>query len=97
MRIQVSLSDDFVKRLDQSSKSIGMSRSAFCAFLIGQGLSSYEQAQKVTRSMADDHELLTHLAKALVDGREVGGAGLDPAPTDTASKAKRPRKKIAPV
>lgn len=38
MRVQVNVSDDLVKELDEYATSVGISRSALCAYFIGQGM-----------------------------------------------------------
>lgn len=47
MRIQVNLSDDIVKDLDMLAKRYGVSRSALCCTLIGQGISSHLEAYEI--------------------------------------------------
>ena len=43
-RIQVNLSNELTAKADEYSAKMGVSRSAFCAMLIGQGLMSYDKA-----------------------------------------------------
>lgn len=38
MRIQVNVSDQLAKEIDEYANAIGMSRSSLCAYFIGQGL-----------------------------------------------------------
>lgn len=38
MRVQVNVSDDLVKELDEYATLVGISRSALCAYFIGQGM-----------------------------------------------------------
>jgi len=83
MRVQVNLSDELVQRIDESAYAIGMSRSAFCGFLIGQGINSYEQAKSLTSSLVNTKELADALVRSAV---KVGSAGPDPAPSVTARK-----------
>lgn len=45
MRIQVNLSDKMVERVDKIAEDMGLSRSALCNMMIGQGVNSYEKAQ----------------------------------------------------
>lgn len=85
MKLQVNVSDELVQRIDDCAYAIGMSRSAFCAFLIGQGINSYEQAQTLTSSLVNSKQLVDALVRSSV-GRQEGGAGLDPAPSATTKK-----------
>ena len=65
MRIQVNLSDELTDKLDSLSRSLGISRSAFCAMLIGQGVVSYQRAY----DMLDNLDLTKAIEKsALSDG-----------------------------
>lgn len=47
MRIQVNLSDELVKKLDEYSGMMGISRSALCATFIGQGMLGYQKSFEV--------------------------------------------------
>lgn len=38
MRIQVNISDQLAKQIDEYADAIGMSRSSLCAYFIGQGI-----------------------------------------------------------
>ena len=44
MRIQVNLSDEIISRLDKQAKDIGISRSAYCAVILGQAVAGYDMA-----------------------------------------------------
>lgn len=44
MKIQVNLSPELIEKIDHICKSLGVSRSAFCALWIGQGVLSYGKA-----------------------------------------------------
>lgn len=44
MRIQVNLSDEMVSKVDYYSQKMGVSRSALCSILIGQGILSYDKS-----------------------------------------------------
>lgn len=44
MRVQVNLNDVLVKKLDKYAETIGISRSALCAYLIGQGALGIDKA-----------------------------------------------------
>lgn len=62
MRIQVNLADEFIVKLDDYSTSLGISRSAFCAMLIGQGLLAYDRSFAIVENAGQ--ALADSLAKA---------------------------------
>ena len=47
MRVQVNLSDEMVINVDKYAKSMGVSRSALCSMLIGQGIMSYNKGMDI--------------------------------------------------
>ncbi len=47
MILQVNVSDDMKDRIDRVAKEIGLSRSALCAYFIGQSVSSYEKTYSI--------------------------------------------------
>lgn len=49
MKVQVNLSDEMVSRVDVVAKNIGISRSAICAYFIGQGISQIENSYKIVQ------------------------------------------------
>lgn len=53
MRIQVNLSDSMVKKLDKLADDYGVTRSALCAMLIGQGADGINQAKQIITEMSD--------------------------------------------
>lgn len=44
MRVQVNLSDEMVDRVDEYARKMGVSRSALCSMLIGQGVMSFDKS-----------------------------------------------------
>lgn len=44
MRIQVSVSDSMVERLDKIAEEMGISRSALCSTFIGQAVLAHEKS-----------------------------------------------------
>ena len=44
MRVQVNLSDEMVKMVDSYAKKMGVSRSAFCSMMVGQGVMNLDKA-----------------------------------------------------
>ena len=47
MRVQVNLSEEMVSKVDKYSSKMGVSRSALCSLLIGQGIMSYDKSFEV--------------------------------------------------
>ena len=47
MRVQVNLSDDLVVKIDRFAEQIGLSRSAVCAYWIGQSFSGIETGKSL--------------------------------------------------
>lgn len=56
MRVQVNVSDDLVKKIDEYAKVMGVSRSALCSVWIGQSAMSYEQSFSIVQQMGDKLE-----------------------------------------
>lgn len=52
IKVQVTLSEDMVQRVDDYAKSMGISRSALCATFIGQGIMSYDKSFDIISSAA---------------------------------------------
>lgn len=50
MKVQVNLSDELVKKIDEYAKVMGVSRSALCAVWIGQGALGYEKTFDIFQS-----------------------------------------------
>lgn len=46
MRIQVNISDDVAKRIDELAKGMGVSRSALCSIWISNELAKHEKNAK---------------------------------------------------
>ena len=53
MRVQVSLSDEMVERVDFYAKKMGVSRSALCSMLVGQGIMGYDKSMDVISIIGD--------------------------------------------
>ena len=53
MRVQVNLSDEMVANVDRYAKAIGVSRSALCSMLIGQGIMSYNKSMDILEVIGD--------------------------------------------
>ena len=54
MRIQVNLSDSMVERLDRMAEDYGVTRSALCAMLIGQGCDGINQAKQIMAEISEN-------------------------------------------
>ena len=50
-RIYVTVSDDMASRIDFYRKKMGLSRSAFCAYMVGQGVMSFDKAMGIVDEM----------------------------------------------
>ncbi len=50
MKVQVTVSDEMVNKIDKYASLMGISRSALCATFIGQGIMGYDK----TYEMLDD-------------------------------------------
>lgn len=57
MRVQVNLSDDMVSKVDNYAKMMGVSRSALCSMLIGQGIMSYDKGIELISKFGNDYLL----------------------------------------
>ena len=53
MRVQVNLSDEMCASVDRYAKSMGVSRSALCSMLIGQGIMSYDKSMDILSVWGD--------------------------------------------
>ena len=68
-RMYVTVSKDMMKRIDEYRAKMGLTRSAFCSFLIGQGVLSMDKAQGLIdaigeRLTADTLSQATEIKKA---------------------------------
>ena len=61
MRVQITLNDDIVRKIDEYAAAIGQSRSAVCAMWIGQNVLGISKATETLEKMGID------VAKALED------------------------------
>lgn len=53
MRVQVNLSDEMCASVDRYAKNMGVSRSALCSMLIGQGIMSYDKSMDILTLLGD--------------------------------------------
>lgn len=53
MRVQVNLSDEMVEKVDVYAKKMGVSRSALCSMLVGQGIMSYDKSMDIISVLGD--------------------------------------------
>lgn len=54
MKVQVTLNDELVKRIDKYAVTIGLTRSACCAYWIGQAVLSLDKSLDVLDRMGID-------------------------------------------
>lgn len=47
MKVQVNVSDELVKQIDDYAALMGISRSSLCAIFIGQGILAYNKSFKM--------------------------------------------------
>lgn len=92
MKVQVLMSDELVKRVDAIANSFGVSRSAYCAMLIGQGVLATERSLDQMDSLA--LQMTGSLASQMTASgtganAPCGGAGAD---APSSPKHRRPRK-----
>lgn len=53
-RVQVSLSDEMVDKVDSYARKMGVTRSALCALLIGQGIMSYDKGSDILSTLGKE-------------------------------------------
>lgn len=53
MRVQVNISDEMLGRVDGYARKMGVSRSALCSILIGQGIMSYDKSADLLKLIGD--------------------------------------------
>lgn len=67
VRVQVNLSSELTEKVDDLARKMGVSRSAYCAMLIGNSLDSYDKAYDIIKSMKGD--LIEALKKSGVENK----------------------------
>ncbi len=78
MKLQVNVADSFCERIDVYARDLGISRSAFCAMLISQGLLAYDKSYTL---LAETKDLI---ASRLADS--VAQASTTPAKTPSRAR-----------
>lgn len=53
MRVQVNISDEMVSKVDLYAKKMGVSRSALCSILVGQGIMGYDKSMDLISILGD--------------------------------------------
>lgn len=53
MKVQVTVSDEMVTKIDTYAKEMGISRSALCSVFIGQGVLGFDKAYKLVNDTID--------------------------------------------
>lgn len=54
MRVQINLSEEMCASVDSYAKKMGVSRSALCSMLIGQGIMNYDNSYKIAEKVLKD-------------------------------------------
>lgn len=65
MKVQVTLSDELVEKIDEYAKKMGVSRSALCGVWIGQAIISLETTLSNSQSFFSD--LVAKMDKSKLD------------------------------
>lgn len=74
MRIQINLSDETLKRVDQEAKRIGVARGSMLSTWIGEKLNALDQTRNMFRDIMDNEEMKKLLASAVAKEKEkIGG------------------------
>lgn len=53
MKVQVTVSDEMVNKIDKYANLMGISRSALCATFIGQGIMGYEKTYEMLDGLVE--------------------------------------------
>lgn len=53
MRVQINLSDEMVEKVDSYAVKMGVSRSALCSMLVGQGIMGYDRSMDLLSILGD--------------------------------------------
>ena len=53
LKVQVTVSDEMVTKIDSYAKEMGISRSALCSVFIGQGVLGFDKAYKMVNDAID--------------------------------------------
>jgi hypothetical protein len=53
LKVQVTVSDEMVTKIDAYAKEMGISRSALCSVFIGQGVLGFDKAYKLVNDAID--------------------------------------------
>lgn len=52
MRLQVNVSDSMCEKIDFYAKQMGVSRSALCSIMIGQGILGYDKSMEMFNDLS---------------------------------------------
>ena len=73
MRVQVKLSDEMVEKVDFYARKMGVSRSALCSILVGQGIMSYDSSIDLLNKLCDnlgDEFIATKIKEAALSSED---------------------------
>ena len=74
MRIQINLSDETLKRVDQEAKRIGVARGSMLSTWIGEKLNALDQTRSMFKDLMDNEEMKKLLASAVAkEEKKIGG------------------------
>lgn len=68
MKVQITLNDKLVEKIDQYAAAIGMTRSGICAYWIGQSVLGFDRATQSIERMGSD--VLAMIAQEHKNGKE---------------------------
>lgn len=94
MKLQVTVADSFCDKLDLYAQDLGISRSAFCAMLISQGLMAYDKSYSI---LQDAGELIKARLADSVDQASTTPAKTPSRARKTPSKARTTSPATAPA
>lgn len=70
MKVQVIMSEEMVKRVDEYANAMGVSRSALCAIFIGQGVMGFDRGVNMVENALNSGKFEDLLKSELLKGVE---------------------------
>ena len=67
IRVQVSLSVDMCKKVDNLAYSLGVSRSSLCSVLIGQGVMGFEKGVELVQNSLNEDFIRSLINEGVTD------------------------------
>ena len=53
MRVQINISEEMLRKVDEYARKIGVSRSSLCSVLVCQGIMGYERSSELLKLIGD--------------------------------------------